>query len=81
MRGKVIREWSVGQRRIGVEVLTEHPLGPLPRGWIAPAPSPDWRCAWLMRTYDHDVLDPIVGDYLDAEAALLAATTELDDND
>jgi hypothetical protein len=78
---KVIRDWR-GERRITVEVSTEHPqYGNLLRGWIEPAKSSDWRCAWWIRTCDHDVVGDavFVGNYLDAERALLDATPGLDD--
>ena len=81
MDREVIREFR-GERRIRAEVSTRHPqVGPVVRGWIAPAPSPDWRCAWTVQTCDHELVGDgaFVGDYLDAEAALLDATAGLDE--
>lgn len=77
----VIREWR-GERRFRVEVCTRHPqVGPVLRGTITPVPSPDWRSAWTVVDFDHEPVGdgPFVGDYLDAEAALLAATMVMED--
>lgn len=81
MTRTVIREWR-GGRRFKVFVETRHPqVGRLSRGVITPVPSPDWRGAWLIEDHDHTPVGdgPFVGDYLDAEAALLTATAALDE--
>lgn len=78
---EVIREFR-GEHRIRAEVSTRHPqVGPVLRGTITPATSPDWRCAWSLVDHDHSPVgdEPFVGDYMDVEAALLAATTGLDE--
>lgn len=79
-RRKVTRRWT-GTHRVAVQVSVEHPqVGDLFRGTITALRGDDVQGRWSVLTYDHDPVDngPIVGDYLDAEAALLAATTELD---
>jgi hypothetical protein len=80
-RPKAVRDWK-GTRRLRCEVSVKHPqYGNILRGWISSAPSPDWRCGWTVTTFDHELVGdgPMFGDYLDAEAALLDATTELDE--
>ncbi len=79
MRRTVSRQWT-GTRRVVAEVSTRHPsAGMVPRGTIRALPSQDWRGRWQLHTYDHYLLDVVAGDYLDAEAALLDATAEMDE--
>lgn len=48
------------------------------RGTLLQRGIRDGRSVWQPVTYDHVWLDEMVGDYVDAERALLDATTELD---
>jgi hypothetical protein len=62
-------------RRGVVRVATVHPqFGPLPRGTIRMLPGAGW--SWT--DADHVEGGRVTGDYLDAEAALLDATADLD---
>jgi hypothetical protein len=80
----VNRTWLSKGRRVVVE--TQHPeFGPLLRGWIradgiaeTTGPGIAGTLRWRLTDYDHVELDPVVGDYLDAEQALLDATSALD---
>jgi hypothetical protein len=77
----VVREWR-GEHRFVVVVESEHPQhGTLLRGWIRSMPSPDWRSAWHVKDYDGETVGDgvFVGDYLDAERALLDATTAMEE--
>lgn len=64
-----------GQGRQGIRVETRHPqFGNLNRGWIRPTAA-----GWQPVTPDHEYLDVVAGDYIDAEKALLDATAGLDE--
>lgn len=80
MAHTVVREWR-GDHRFVVVVESEHPqYGNVLRGWIRPAPSPDWRSAWAIKDYEGEtVASAFVGDYLDAERALLDATKAMEE--
>jgi hypothetical protein len=76
---RIVRDWQVNRARVAVS--TNHPtLGEIRRGTIHAVTTTDWRGAWTLVNYEHERVGegPFVGDYLDAEAALLAATAELD---
>lgn len=75
-RQEVTRTWQ----RNRVRVEARHPQhGLLLRGWVVMAGSESGRMRWTLVNYDHEpVGSPIVGDYVTAEAALLAATRELE---
>lgn len=64
-------------------VRTWHPqLGWMYRGRIEllpKEPGDGARGRWTAVTFDHEWLEPVVGDYLDAELALLAATAGMDE--
>lgn len=72
-------------RRFGprsITVTTVHPQhGELDRGRIYPQPGCGTQGVWQIATADHEPLDNVTGDYLDAEAALLDATAGLDELD
>jgi hypothetical protein len=80
----VKRTWHTKGRRVAVE--TQHPEhGLLLRGWIRAAgvaettgPGIAGTLTWALTDNDHVELDPVTGDYLDAERALLDATQALD---
>lgn len=69
-----------------VAVETVHPTyGPLLRGWIRGTGLEETadtgtagRLCWAITDFDHSALEPVVGNYVDAEKALLDATTALD---
>lgn len=75
----VVRTW---QRSGTVAVAAIHPqLGELHRGTVrmaAGAGDVAGRCRWDLTDYDSLPLEAFTGDYLDAEAVLLAATDDLD---
>lgn len=65
--------------RRGLAVTVRHPqLGDLNRGRIITRGIRDQHIVWQPITHDHVWLDEVCGDYVDAERALLDATTELD---
>ena len=79
-----VRRTRHGRRGLCVE--TSYRDGWLVRGWIRPAgvadtagPGLAGHLIWQLTDYDHTDLEPITGDYLTAEEALLAATKVLDD--
>ncbi len=60
-------------------VESEHPeCGWLTRGTIRRVGLDGFHLIWALADYDHRELPPVTGDYVDAEKALLAATTELE---
>ena len=84
----VRRTWiRHGNHYARVAVETVHPeYGPLLRGWIRCAGVEDTtgpglavHLRWELTDYDHTELEPVVGDYLVAERALLNATKALED--
>ncbi len=80
---EVVRVWR-GERRPVVQVSTIHPqVGELFRGTIRPEPSDGWQGRWLVQDCEWSIVgdreEPMIGDYLDAEQALLAATAGLDE--
>ncbi len=66
--------------RQGVHVTTLNRTvgGYVDRGWVRSVGIRDGRGVWQPITCDHEWLDVVVGDFVDAERALLDATTELD---
>lgn len=53
-------------------------VGVVHRGTIRPAGIRDGRPVWQPVTFDHEWLDEVCGDFVDAERALLDATAEMD---
>lgn len=80
MAHTVIRQWR-GTQRLCAEVSTRHPVyGPVFRGWVKAVGSEQTQMRWTVTTFDHEqVGEPIVGDYMDAERALLDATREMEE--
>lgn len=81
---RIERTWSLGtgRARACVDVAVQHPTyGLLHRGRIQQSgrPEPGWQGRWRLVDYDHNVLPDVIGDYLNAEAALIAATAGLED--
>lgn len=82
------RHPAVVQRTLSVSgplkaiVETRHPqVGMLRRGTVTRIPSRPEDGAlgrWQLIDYDHTLLGEVVGDYLDAETALLRQTSALD---
>lgn len=73
------RTVTLGAVRRGLAVTVRHPqLGDLNRGRIFAVGIRDQHAVWQPVTYDHEFLDEVCGDFVDAEKALLDATTELD---
>ena len=72
-----VRAWN----NTGCRVSTLHPTyGELWRGTIRPRPTRGAATgAWEISDQDHTHVATITGDYLDAETALLAATTWADE--
>jgi hypothetical protein len=83
----VRRTWiRKGNRHARVAVETLHPTcGLLLRGWIcglgpeAAGTGMAGRLTWALTDHDHTELDRVVGNYVDAEKALLDATTALEE--
>lgn len=82
MQRTITRQW----RGSGAHVSTEHPqLGTVRRGHISAAQygrtsaDPQARAVWRVTDHEGIGLDDVTGDYLDAEAALLAATAWADE--
>ena len=81
------RTWHGTGARRTAEVESLHPVvGWLTRGWIrrrrladATGPGPAGHLIWSLQTGDHIELEPVTGDYLSAERALLDATTALEE--
>lgn len=73
--------------RRGFHLESEHPqYGWLPRGWIRQSgvadttgPGLAGHLVWTLTDPDANLLDPVCGDYVTAETALLEATKQLDD--
>lgn len=78
MKRKIVRDFTA--RRV-VRVETVHPqLGRLNRGRITAATARgEWRGTWRITDHDANELPPVVGDYADAEQALLEATAAMDE--
>jgi hypothetical protein len=72
-----VRTWT----RSGVRVATKHPEhGELHRGTITPVRQAEgWRMGWRIADQDSYDLGELVGDYVEAEARLLAATSWADE--
>ncbi len=78
--------WHGTGRRSYAHVESEHPdCGWLTRGTIrstgiadTTGPGLAGHLVWRLSDYDSNELDPVTGDYVDAEKALLEATTELE---
>lgn len=80
---RIERTWSLGtdRARTCVDIAVQHPTcGLIHRGRIQQSGRPEagWQGRWRLVDYDHNALPDVVGDYVDAEAALIAATSELD---
>lgn len=79
--GRTITLTPTGKRQY-ITVTVRHPqYGDLHRGTIRCAGIDNGRPVWSISTYDHDILDSVRGDFVQAEKALLDATTELDTTD
>jgi hypothetical protein len=83
---KLVRHWDVrrhcstlGRGPFRVEARDPE-FGYLTRGWIRPASVEGHSIRWSVQNYDHEQLPGVVGDYMVAERALLAATDELDEH-
>jgi hypothetical protein len=77
----ITRTWQGKGRRSLVTVETLHAeYGQMPRGWIRVDDiTPAGLIRWAITDYDHTELDAVVGNYVDAERALLDATTCMDE--
>lgn len=76
---QVRRCWSVRPSQ-GVRIQVRHPqFGWLDRGRLIPSGVESHSIRWQPVTPDHEWLEPVVGDYVDAERALLEATAGLDE--
>jgi hypothetical protein len=80
------RVWTGEGRRRQCRVETELSYGWIVRGWIRPVdlaetagPGLAGQTVWGIKTYDHVEVEPVTGDYVTAEKALLEATKELED--
>lgn len=68
-----------GCGRQGLHVATRNrEVGLVDRGWIRSVGIDGGRTVWQPVDYDGVWLDRVVGDYVDAEQALLDATADLD---
>ncbi len=76
--GRQITITGCGRQGIRVEALNRHVGAYLLRGWIRSVDISDGHTVRRPVTYEHEWLDEMCGDFVDAEAALLAATAELD---
>ncbi len=76
--GRQITLTGCGRKGLCVEALHRGEGAYLRRGWIRSVGIRDGRTVWQPTIYDHVWLDLVCGDFVDAEAALLAATAELD---
>lgn len=76
--GRQVTLTGSGRQGLRVETLHRGEGVNLLRGWIRSTAIDGGRTVWQPTTYDHVWLDTVVGDFVDAEKALLAATTELD---
>jgi hypothetical protein len=75
----ITRQWVLKPNTARVTVLVRHPeCGDLARGTITHLPADGTAPCWGITDYDHQFVGVVTGDYLDAERALLDATTELD---
>lgn len=77
--GRQVTLTGRGRRGIQVETLNRTVGANLLRGWIKTIGIRDGRAVRVPITMDYEWLDEVVGDFVDAEAALLAATAGLDD--
>jgi hypothetical protein len=70
-----------GRSRQGLHIATFNRTvgGDVDRGWVRSVGIRDGRTVWRPITRDGVWLDPVCGDFVDAERALLDATAELDD--
>jgi hypothetical protein len=76
MSRRIIRDFNPRN----IRVATIHPqVGQLPRGRIVPLAPDGWQGRWQVIDADHEQVGEVVGDYLDAETALLEATAALDE--
>ena len=77
--GRQVRLTGQGRRGLRVETLHRGEGAYVLRGWVRSVGIDGGRAVWQPVTMDHEWLDRVVGDYVDAESALLAATADLDD--
>ncbi|GIM88808.1 hypothetical protein [Paractinoplanes toevensis] len=82
---KPARHWTGAGRRRSCRVETVCDGELVIRGWIRPVDLADTtgpglagHTVWDLKTYDHVQLEPVTGDYLTAEKAVLDATKELE---
>ena len=77
--GRQITLTGCGRQGLHIATRNREAGGLVDRGWIRSVGIRDGRTVWQPVDYDGVWLDRVVGDYVDAEKALLDATTELDD--
>lgn len=76
--GRQVTLTGCGRRGLRVEAFNREVGAFLVRGWVRSVAIRDGRTAWQPTTYEHEPLDVVAGDFVDAERVLLDATKELD---